>query len=79
MKSNATTTNYFTTFLQNVDLSSSYWFSSRITINITFLFTNNHSTHQHFVNIFVKKFVSLTLLLPVLKIILNLSKNNNGI
>ena len=61
MKSNATTTNYFTTFLQNVDLSSSYWFSSRITINITFLFTNNHSTHQHFVNIFVKKFVFLTL------------------
>ena len=61
MKSNATTTNYFTTFLQNVDLSSSYWFSSIITINITFLFINNHSTHQHFVNIFVKKFVSLTL------------------
>ena len=39
----------------------SYWFSSRTTINITFLFTNTHSPHQHFINIFVKKFVFLTL------------------
>ena len=34
-------------------------FSSKPTINITFSFTNNHSLHQQF----VKKFVSLALLL----------------
>ena len=38
-----------------------YWFSSRPTINITFLFTNNHSPHQQFVKFFVKLFVSLAL------------------
>ena len=37
----------------------SYWFSSRLTISITFAFTNNHSPHQRFVKIFVKQFVSL--------------------
>ena len=40
---------------------TSYWFSFRSTINITFSFTNNHSTHQ-FINFFIKKFVSLALL-----------------
>ena len=37
----------------------SYWFSSRLTNNITFLFINNHSSHQQFMKVFVKKFVSL--------------------
>ena len=38
-----------------------YWFSSKLTINITFSFTNNHSPHQRFVIFFVKLFVSLAL------------------
>jgi len=46
--SNATITNYFTIFF--------------LLKKITFLFTNNHSTHQQFVNFFVKNFVSLALL-----------------
>ena len=41
--------------------STSYWFSSKSTINITFSFTNNHSPHQQFVKFFVKQFISLTL------------------
>ena len=45
---------------------TSYWFSFRSIINITFSFTNNHSTHQ-FINFFIKKFVFLVLL-----------KNNNN-
>ena len=40
----------------------SYWFSFRPTINITFSFINNHSPHQQFVKLFVKKFVFLELL-----------------
>ena len=40
--SNATIINYFTIFLQNVDMSNFYWFSFGPTTNITFLFTNNH-------------------------------------
>ena len=59
---NVTTTNYFTTFLQTIDVTI-YWFSFRLTINITFSFTNNHSPHQHVIKIFVKKFVSLVLLI----------------
>ena len=39
--------------------STFYWFSSRPTINITFSFTNNHSSHQQFVKKFVKLFVFL--------------------
>ena len=42
-----------------------YWFSFRVTINIIFSLTNNHSPHQHFVKNFVKKFVSLVLLLEL--------------
>ena len=38
-----------------------YWFWSRPTINITFLFTNNYLSHQQFVQIFVKLFVSQVL------------------
>ena len=34
--SNATATNYFIIFLQNVDVANFYWFSSRPTINISF-------------------------------------------
>ena len=37
--------------------ATSYWFSSRSTINIIFSFTNNHLPHQQF----VKWFVSLAL------------------
>ena len=37
----------------------SYWFLLGPTNNITFLFTNNHSSLQQFMNVFVKKFVSL--------------------
>ena len=40
-----------------------YLFLSRLTINITFLFINNHSPHQQFVKYFVKKFVYLILLI----------------
>ena len=40
----------------------SYWFSFRLTINITFSFINNHLPHQQFVKNFVKKFVFLALL-----------------
>ena len=42
--------------------STSYWFLFRPTININFSFTNNHSSHQQFVKLFIKKFVSLGLL-----------------
>ena len=42
---------------------TSYYFSSKPTINITFLFINNHSSHQQFIKKFVKKFISLTLLI----------------
>ena len=35
------------------------YFSSRSTNNIIFLFTNNYSSHQQFMKVFVKKFVSL--------------------
>ena len=41
---------------------TSYLFSSRLTINITFLFINNYSPYQPFVKYFVKKFVYLILL-----------------
>ena len=36
-----------------------YWFLSWPTNNIIFLFTNNHSLHQQFMKVFVKKFVFL--------------------
>ena len=56
MKSNATTTQTILQYFYKMLICSiSYWFLSRTTINITFLFTNNHSPHQHFANIFVKK------------------------
>ena len=42
---------------------TSYWFSSKLTINITFSFTNNHSPHQQFVKFFEKKFEFLALFL----------------
>jgi len=31
-----------------------YWFSFKLTINITFSFTNNHSSYKQFVKILVK-------------------------
>ena len=40
---------------------TSNWFSFRPTINITFLFTNNHSHFSILQNSFVKKFVYMTL------------------
>ena len=39
---------------------TSYWFSSRPTDNITFLFIYNHLPHHQFIKGFVKEFVSLT-------------------
>ena len=56
--SNIIAKNYFTIFLQAVDIANSLLVF--IKINITFLFTNNHSSHQQFVSFFVKKFTSLT-------------------
>ena len=53
-KSNAIAINYFTIFLQNVNVSTSYWFLSKPIINITFSFTNNYSPHQQFVKNFVR-------------------------
>ena len=44
--SNAITTNYFTTFLQNVDVTNLLLVFISSTINITFSFTNNHSPYQ---------------------------------
>ena len=55
---------------------TSYWFSSRSIINITFSFTNNHLPHQQFVKILVKKFVSLTLLKNFLALLLPLQLTN---
>ena len=51
---NATDTNYFTTFLQTAYVANFYWFSSKLTINIIFLFINNHWSHQQFVKFFIK-------------------------
>ena len=39
---NVTSKNYFTTFLQTVVVTNSYWFSFVSTTNITFSLTNNH-------------------------------------
>ena len=57
--SNITTTNYFITFLQIVIGPISYLFSSGPTNNISFLFTNNHFSHQQFVKkiIFIAFFI----------------------
>ena len=41
-KRNATITNFFTTFLQTIEVANFYWFASGSTIYITFLLTNNH-------------------------------------
>ena len=49
-KSNITATNYFTTFLQNVDMTNLFIdFHLSPPINIIFSFTNNHSPYQPFV------------------------------
>ena len=34
--------------------STSYWFSSKLTIIITFSFSNNHLPHKQFVKFFIK-------------------------
>ena len=62
--SNATNTNYFQHFYKLMLWLTSYWFSYRLTVNITYLSANNHSPYQKFVIFlfFVKSFVSLTLL-----------------
>ena len=39
---NVISINYFTTFLQTVVVTNSYWFSFVSTTNITFSLTNNH-------------------------------------
>ena len=56
--SNVTAINYFKTSLQTVVVAS-FLLVFRSTINIIFLFTNNHPLYQQF----VKKFVSLALLI----------------
>ena len=58
-KSNSLATNYFTIFYKLLLWPIFYWFSSRPTNNIIFLFINNHSSHQQFMKVFIKKFVSL--------------------
>ena len=57
--SNIIAKNYFTIFLQAVDIANSLLVF--IKINITFSFINNHLPHQQFVNFFVKKFISQAL------------------
>ena len=49
LKSTVTTTNYFTIFLQTIDVINSYLFSSGSITNITFLLTNNYLSYQRFV------------------------------
>ena len=41
-RKNAIVTNFFTTFLQTIEVANSYWFASGSTTYITFLLTNNH-------------------------------------
>ena len=53
--SNVTVTNYFTIFLQTIDMANFLWFSSKPTINSTFSFTNNYLPHQQFEKFFVNK------------------------
>ena len=60
--SNVTAINYFKTSLQTVVVAS-FLLVFRSTINIIFLFTNNHSPYQQFVKNFLKKFVLLALLI----------------
>ena len=43
--SNVTCTNYFTTFLQTVNVENFYWFLYRDTTNIIFLLTNNYLSY----------------------------------
>ena len=57
--SNIIVTYYFATFLQTIDMTNSYWFSFEPATNITFLLTNNHSSHQPFVKWFVSLAFSL--------------------
>ena len=59
--SNTIGTNYFTTFLQNIDMANLLLVFIRPIINIIFSFINNHSPYQQFVKYFVKLFISLTL------------------
>ena len=44
--SNVTTTNYITTFLQTVIVANFLLVLILATNNISFLFTNNHASHQ---------------------------------
>ena len=43
--SNATNTTYFTIFLQIIDITNFYWFSSNLITDITLLLTNFASLH----------------------------------
>ena len=44
--SHATIINYFTIFLQNVNVANFKWFLLKPTTNITSIFINNHSPQQ---------------------------------
>ena len=53
-KNNSSTTNYFKTFLQTVDINNSYWFSFKSTTNIIFSLANKYSSHQQLIkNIYI--------------------------
>ena len=45
---------------------TSYWFSFKLNINITFSFTNNHSLHKQFVKFICKKVCIFSITLIVL-------------
>ena len=49
LKSTVTTTNYFTIFLQIIEVINSFLFSFGSITNITFLLTNNYLSYQQFV------------------------------
>ena len=44
--SNVTCTNYFTTFLQTINVENSYYFLYKATTNITFYQGRTHSTQK---------------------------------
>ena len=44
-----TLTNYFTIFLQMVNMINSYWLSSKPFTNITFLLITNHQSYEQIV------------------------------
>ena len=58
-KSNAMALCYFIIFLQTVVMANFLLVLISAYQQITFLFTNNHSSYHQFMKVFVKKFVTL--------------------